>query len=718
MKKINLNDGQQAVNNGIQTDSIMAEILKKGCGRKDWEVQVDGERCPKELINGQIFTQSNNGRGEGAGHSQRVTVTINGAVYTVVRISADGDTSFSIQGGQESYTPYDLAMEAGLDQKSTAKMAGLCEFGFKAEEVDRQETSLKRAVECVKMMGPWYRLEHTNVAKTKDITLYRKGRAAWEPVGLLELAELIGQVNVLPEAQHKELHFQLRTSKCLPSGKDSMPDGKLAVQNGILNLKTGELEEEGDTFFTFRSIAEYDPNAESELVDKLLYGLDPRTVTSLLRMVAYWLMPHQKLKSFFYVYGDGDTGKSTLMRVFKLLMFGSEEATGQVAALNLKSTFGGESQFPFEHLVDMQVAIAPEAGAVKVPESEELKGITGGDAITVNRKNKTAISVMLPVKLVLVSNHPPRFADKSGATAARMRLLDMTRYQELRKKWDILATFYNDKTFQSALLNRVIKEWKFLDEQVQKSSENEANLNPAEIFPITEKAENMMKEQASADFPLLQFFMDERFFKDDNPYRWFGYSVDEFRRLGAAHAKLDDYPTHGILNMTDETVRSYLRKLSEGTGLEYEVVNVTMEAAAVKYGDGSKSDRGFRGRGKPYITFKNSGDALIAKLLAKHSMHYPLCKAANDNWLRKHPNAETDLKKLEESFGSVKSVPLCPGETTAEEEKIYLQQTIAMLKGELSRAAQERDMARELSRRLEERYEDPTTPFGTPYRRD
>lgn len=76
-------------------------------------------------------------------------------------------------------------------------------------------------------------------------------------------------------------------------------------------------------------------------------------------------MPHQLLKSFFYIYGEGDTGKSALMDAFKLVLFGKTKSE-EISALNMITIFTEHgSPHAWEPLLRARVAIAPEAACIK-----------------------------------------------------------------------------------------------------------------------------------------------------------------------------------------------------------------------------------------------------------------------------------------------------------------------------------------------------------------
>jgi len=54
---------------------------------------------------------------------------------------------------------------------------------------------------------------------------------------------------------------------------------------------------------------------------------------------------------------------------------------------------------------------------------ERIKSITGNDEVSVNRKNKSILSVKIPAKIIMVANKHSKFLDESGALADREIML-------------------------------------------------------------------------------------------------------------------------------------------------------------------------------------------------------------------------------------------------------------------------------------------------------
>ena len=75
--------------------------------------------------------------------------------------------------------------------------------------------------------------------------------------------------------------------------------------------------------------------------------------------------------------------------------------------------------------------------------AERLLSISGEDAVTIDRKHKTAWTGSLPTRFMILTNELPRIWDSSGASVSRLFVLRLTKSflgQEDTKLTDRLAT--------------------------------------------------------------------------------------------------------------------------------------------------------------------------------------------------------------------------------------------------------------------------------------
>jgi putative DNA primase/helicase len=202
--------------------------------------------------------------------------------------------------------------------------------------------------------------------------------------------------------------------------------GIIAMQNGLLNMRTRELLGHTPRFFNISSLPfAYDAEAEKPAEFwKFLTSLwenDQQSIQTFLEWVWYVLSGRTDLQKMLLLIGPKRSGKGTLARIMTALV-GKENVGGPSLA-----DFG--KQFGLEDLVDKPLAIIGDA---RMPSSGEreilgnLLSISGEDTIRADRKHRDAWVGRLPTRITILSNELPSFADSSGAIASRFIILRMT----------------------------------------------------------------------------------------------------------------------------------------------------------------------------------------------------------------------------------------------------------------------------------------------------
>lgn len=141
------------------------------------------------------------------------------------------------------------------------------------------------------------------------------------------------------------------------------------------------------------------------------------------QIMGYCLLPSYDLQKYFMLVGPKRSGKGTITRVLEDLLGGSSVA----CSLNLKNF---ASEFGLEKAVGKRLAIVPEIGMPKANREEivnNLKAITGGDLVAVNRKNKPELSMRLQMRIIMITNNFVALPDNSGALHARVVPIKLTK---------------------------------------------------------------------------------------------------------------------------------------------------------------------------------------------------------------------------------------------------------------------------------------------------
>ncbi len=205
------------------------------------------------------------------------------------------------------------------------------------------------------------------------------------------------------------------------------PAGLLACPNGLLNMRTGEFLLPTPAYFTTCVAgAPWDPKAPAPtewlaFLDKL-WPDDAETIRSLQQMMGYILSDDTDQQKLFMLVGPARSGKGTIARVCRALIGPDAVANPTIGSL-------GE-QFGLSPLLGKKAAIVGDArlgGRADITAiMERLLSLSGEDALTINRKYFTPVSVRPGVRVVLVSNELPRFKDASSALASRFIILPTT----------------------------------------------------------------------------------------------------------------------------------------------------------------------------------------------------------------------------------------------------------------------------------------------------
>ena len=196
----------------------------------------------------------------------------------------------------------------------------------------------------------------------------------------------------------------------------------IACRNKLVNVRTGETCDPTPDFFTFvASPFDYQPELGDAAPASLQAFMDsiwpdhPELQDLMQEIVGYLLLPVNRYQKMFLLMGASRGGKGTWVRLIQSLIGEGGFTTATAQSLCRPS---GLSSFPaagVAFLPDMRIGPKTDRDAVM----ERLLGITGGDALPIERKYKDPIPMILNTRLVVLSNEVPRWVDGYGALANR-----------------------------------------------------------------------------------------------------------------------------------------------------------------------------------------------------------------------------------------------------------------------------------------------------------
>lgn len=200
----------------------------------------------------------------------------------------------------------------------------------------------------------------------------------------------------------------------------------LAVQNGVVDLRTGQLiEPRSDYYITLKSPVAYNPEAPTperfcRFMDEITCG-DVALREYLLRVLGYCLTGETKEQAFFIFYGDGANGKSVLVNLLCRIL---GTLTGSVAqdAFILKKS--GNSKNPsLVNVKDSRIVFVSESNNGQEMDSALIKSISGGDDVLVRELYKGFVHLNQHFKIFITTNFMPAINFADDAMLRRTKII-------------------------------------------------------------------------------------------------------------------------------------------------------------------------------------------------------------------------------------------------------------------------------------------------------
>lgn len=194
----------------------------------------------------------------------------------------------------------------------------------------------------------------------------------------------------------------------------------LPVKNGLLNLRTRELVPATPALFaTWGTPYEYDPEAKAEHWTEFIGKVyEPTTRKALQEWFGYLLSSETRMQKMFWLWGAPGSGKGTTHRILERLL-GSDSANTTAGAEigDLRSDFGGEHWIGKSLVTFTDSASGMYAGGQGL---SRLKSYTGGDRVSINRKNIGYWEGVPSFRLMFLSNEPPTWSGDAKPMVRRL----------------------------------------------------------------------------------------------------------------------------------------------------------------------------------------------------------------------------------------------------------------------------------------------------------
>lgn len=232
----------------------------------------------------------------------------------------------------------------------------------------------------------------------------------------------------------------------------------IATPSGVVNLLTGQMRPaNADDLCTRSVLVDYDPDATSGLLDQYLDTFvpdeDDRRV--LFAVLGNCLRGGNTGRLFPIILGGTTSGKSQLLAALDKLL------GNYMCSINVSVFRGNLDDKPRPDLVRAmhhRIAYAVEASKIWELHADQVKRLTGGDAVPYRNLYSQSIEKVPRFTPLIVTNAMPRV--KGADQAFKRRMLTLRFDQTLDPSLEdtsIKEKFINDPGCQQALLARIVR---------------------------------------------------------------------------------------------------------------------------------------------------------------------------------------------------------------------------------------------------------------------
>lgn len=226
----------------------------------------------------------------------------------------------------------------------------------------------------------------------------------------------------LSQAARKEIMSFLKLKTRTPIEEFNKNPNKIACNNGVINLKTGELEE-GDRreINTIYIPHNYNPDPEySPRVDEFFKELSNGDIIKmefLYQIVGYCLLKENRYHKFFVLQGSGGTGKSTYTNLIQGLV--GEHNCSNVSLSDM------DKDYYLASMMGKLVNIDDDVEGKALSYTGRFKSMVSGEVISVREIYKPVEKHKPFSTLIFNCNKLPRIMDRTTGLYRRIVLIEL-----------------------------------------------------------------------------------------------------------------------------------------------------------------------------------------------------------------------------------------------------------------------------------------------------
>jgi putative DNA primase/helicase len=287
------------------------------------------------------------------------------------------------------------------------------------------------------------------------------------------------------------------------------PSNLIALGNGIFDITTKQLQDFNPKIIIKNKIPiNYNPEAYSEIVDITLNKIccnDKQLRLLIEEMIGYTLFRRNELRKCFILTGNGQNGKSTLLKVIKAML-----GNDNLSSVSLKEL---GDRFKTYQLEGKLANIGDDISNKYIDDNETFKKLVTGETVNVERKGKDPFDFENYSKLIFSANDLPRINDLSDGLKSRLIFIPFN--AKFTKDDPDFDPFIKDKLLTNESLEYLLKISITALERILKNNSFTASKASQQIWQQYEEINN----------PVIAFLEDNKIENEPTKDIYLRYSL-------------------------------------------------------------------------------------------------------------------------------------------------------------------------------------------------
>lgn len=296
---------------------------------------------------------------------------------------------------------------------------------LREEILKKQEDSDKDDRGCYEEKLASRIIKDKQIITCNDVCYMFTGKYYKKITDLMELERVIHlEYNErLKDKQRKEILKFIKLKSWIPAYELNKNWNEIVFRNGVLNLASMKLTPHSPyEYNTIYIDCNYIPDAPySEAIDSFFNQISAKEMdkkTLLYEMIGYCLIRKNVFSKFFICYGEGQTGKSTYLKLIGKLV-----GKSNTSFLSLNDL---ESQFKPAELFGKLVNLGDDIPYKGLKETDVLKKLVTGETFAAEQKYVQApLNFSNFAKLIFTTNKLPEVYDRTSGFYRRFMIIDI-----------------------------------------------------------------------------------------------------------------------------------------------------------------------------------------------------------------------------------------------------------------------------------------------------